>query len=77
MTAEQLSQYGPIAGAYALGASSAWGFVMRVLLPRELKVLALEIKYLKTKIEDMTPELEEYRRLKKSALERELLEKDQ
>ena len=76
MSVDQFSQYGPVAGAYALGASSAWGFVMKVLLPRELKVLALEIQHLKSKIDEMTPELEEYRMLKKSALERDLTERD-
>lgn len=77
MVSEQITQYGPVAGAYAAGAGSAWGFVMRILLPKELRVLQMEVGHLKGKIDEMTPELEEYRDLKKSALERELREKQQ
>lgn len=77
MVAENISQYGPLAGAYAAGAGSAWGFVMRVLLPKEMKVMMVRQENLERRIAEMTPEIEEYRQLKKSALERELREKKQ
>ncbi len=75
MVSENISQYGPMAGAYAFGATSAWGFIMKILLPKELKIVQTEVAYLKGKIAEMEPELAEYRDLKKSALERELREK--
>ena len=48
---------------------------MKVLLPKELKVMIVRQEHLQRQIDEMTPELEEYRQLKKSALERELREK--
>ena len=48
---------------------------MKVLLPKELKVMIVRQENLQRQIDEMRPEIEEYRRLKKSALERELREK--
>ncbi len=65
-----------VLGAYAAGAGSAWGFIMKWLLPRELKALTLQIQHLNEQIAEMKPEIEEYRRLKQRALEKELKEKN-
>ena len=50
------------------GAGSAWGFIMKWLLPRELKALNLQIENLRGKVDEMKPEVDEYRRLKSEAL---------
>ncbi len=76
MVAENLTQYGPLTGAYLAGAGSAWGFIMHWLLPRELKALTVQIQYLNEQIAEMKPEVDEYRRLKKRALENDLVDKD-
>ena len=68
MALENISQYGPLSAAYMAGAGSAWGFIMKWLLPRELKALNVQIENLRGKVDEMKPEVDEYRRLKSEAL---------
>ena len=67
-----ISQFATDPIAFSGGALATWGFVMKFIVPRELKALNAKVDHLTMLIEEMRPEINEYRELKANALKEKL-----
>ena len=57
---EQIQDYGPMAGSFGAGCIAAWGFLMRFVVPAELKALKVEIGLLIKKIDGLQVKADKY-----------------